>query len=573
MLKYYLKEVVVVAVFCFAIFTFFLVVHHEMSVKHHAAPKLSLSSFKNIKVNGGAAKPTNVKIIAAGKNWSASAISSSSSRDNNASILHDNTHNEAEERPGILVCNGKRRYSEIIYWKIVPGDNEYESPITPHHGEHHEKFLTFEYDQGGWNNVRMSLECMIQIAHAVGRTLVIPPQQHLYLLGEVHKDTEDKSAHDEMGFEDFFSMDMLRSHRGFHMVEMEDFIEKEACQGHLNGKLPPKNDSHIWGPKLWSYLDKAADENPEWTGKFLALPDRADRDFNLTDLSPYNDDVKKRMKTFGGERVPVFYEKKLQDAYHIHFPADHQHRLLQHFYAFTFFADKTMQSFYKRFMRDYMRYKDNIQCAGADLLEAVRADAKKLDPDHNGDFYALHIRRGDFQYKEVKLSAADILKNLHFPNGKPIIPPGSVVYLSTDDPDGLCTHCFAQRKPCESYEKGKRPVGCPEDTSWNAFRDFGWKLKFLQDYTKRGLLKDMNPNLYGMIESIVCTRAKAFAGTYHSTFTGYIHRLRGYHGLAESTYYHTNGITFMLQRKNSIGHGFSREYRSGWIDDDKGGLI
>jgi len=105
-----------------------------------------------------------------------------------------------------------------------------------------------------------------------------------------------------------------------------------------------------------------------------------------------------------------------------------------------------------------------------------------------------------------------------------------------------------------------------------------------------GHLKGVNPNQHGMVESIVCTRAKAFAGaplppilprdslclslssfffppsaptpagslphlpcpcpcvprtprsgTYYSTFTGYIHRLRGYHGLGESTYYHTTG--------------------------------
>ena len=33
----------------------------------------------------------------------------------------------------------------------------------------------------------MGLECMIVLAHAFGRTLVVPPQQHLYLLGQTHK--------------------------------------------------------------------------------------------------------------------------------------------------------------------------------------------------------------------------------------------------------------------------------------------------------------------------------------------------------------------------------------------------
>ena len=117
-----------------------------------------------------------------------------------------------EERKGLLTCNGSLTDSEVIYWKIVPGDNTYESPITPHHGDHHDKYLTFEYDAGGWNNVRMGMECLLVVAHATGRTLVIPPQQHLYLLGQTHKDKEDKEAHDEMGFEDFFGLDLLRSH-------------------------------------------------------------------------------------------------------------------------------------------------------------------------------------------------------------------------------------------------------------------------------------------------------------------------------------------------------------------------
>jgi len=67
--------------------------------------------------------------------------------------------------------------------------------------------------------------------------------------------------------------------------------------------------------------------------------------------------------------------------------------------AFVFLADPVMQSFYRRFIRDYMRYKDSIQCVGAALVAAVRADALALDPTHNGDFYALHIRRGDMAHK------------------------------------------------------------------------------------------------------------------------------------------------------------------------------
>ena len=49
----------------------------------------------------------------------------------------------------------------------------------------------------------------------------------------------------------------------------------------------------------------------------------------------------------------------------------------------------------------FFHISDTIQCTGATLVEAVRADARTLDRtgNPNGDYYALHIRRGDFQYK------------------------------------------------------------------------------------------------------------------------------------------------------------------------------
>ena len=138
--------------------------------------------------------------------------------------------------------------------------------------------------------------------------------------------------------------------------------------------------------------------------------------------------------------------------------------------AFAFFADTKLQSFYKRFIRDYMRYKDYIQCAGAELVAAIRNDSRLVNPEAGGEYYSLHVRRGDFQYKDVKISAGEIVNNLKFENGTPIIPPGSVVYLSTDDPDGECLNCFAQRQPCTNFKAGSKPLGCPEDVSINLLK-------------------------------------------------------------------------------------------------------
>ena len=70
------------------------------------------------------------------------------------------------EKRGTLICDGKSVDSEVIYWKDVSGDKDYESPITPHHDNHHDRYFTYEYDQGGWNNIRMAAETAMVFAHA-----------------------------------------------------------------------------------------------------------------------------------------------------------------------------------------------------------------------------------------------------------------------------------------------------------------------------------------------------------------------------------------------------------------------
>ena len=117
------------------------------------------------------------------------------------------THTRHNAKPGKLVCDGKSIQHEIIYWKDVPGDMQYESPITPHHANHDQKYLTFEYDAGGWNNVRMGVECVVVFAHATGRTLVAPPAQNLYLLGAPNPHSQKR----KLGFNDFFVTDRQHS--------------------------------------------------------------------------------------------------------------------------------------------------------------------------------------------------------------------------------------------------------------------------------------------------------------------------------------------------------------------------
>jgi hypothetical protein len=65
--------------------------------------------------------------------------------------------------------------------------------------------------------------------------------------------------------QDFFDIELLKSHRGFHTITMKEFLQIEACQGGLGslakgnkGMLPKNNNSELWGQDLWWYLNNVA---------------------------------------------------------------------------------------------------------------------------------------------------------------------------------------------------------------------------------------------------------------------------------------------------------------------------
>jgi len=61
----------------------------------------------------------------------------------------------------------------------------------------------------GWNNIRMSMETVVVLAHAMGRTLVLPPEAVMYLLS------------DGLDFHDFFHLDALsKKHAGIDFISM-----------------------------------------------------------------------------------------------------------------------------------------------------------------------------------------------------------------------------------------------------------------------------------------------------------------------------------------------------------------
>ena len=71
--------------------------------------------------------------------------------------------------------------SLVSYWNnpLSDADREFQSPFLNNPSSNdvinsETRYLSFEPDKGGWNNIRMEFEIMVVLAAATGRTLILP---------------------------------------------------------------------------------------------------------------------------------------------------------------------------------------------------------------------------------------------------------------------------------------------------------------------------------------------------------------------------------------------------------------
>jgi hypothetical protein len=286
----------------------------------------------------------------------------------------------------------------------------------------------------------MSIETIIAMAIAMGRTLVMPPKHGIYRLGGEQADDTKFTLYD------FYDMQQIEEYLGLDVISMEDFLLTEAMVGHLNDEstgevtFPPHNRTDWNGvdsAALKKYLRRAAFTPSNWmpgwclaafpSGKgpapineMKALMRNATNNFNkfpkwreydkkqpMPVDSPAN--VRLREMVSGGiggsyKRLCIYNETMQQSpVLHIMSNGKSGVRMMTHFYSFLFFPNWREDVWIKRFARDKLRYNDSIQCAAARIVSSLRERARQRDPigNPNGEYDSFHIRRGDFYCKHV----------------------------------------------------------------------------------------------------------------------------------------------------------------------------
>ena len=391
-----------------------------------------------------------------------------------------------------------------------------------------------------------------------------------------------------LSMEDFFHLDSLNKENvGVNIITMEEFLRREASRGHFTRyasdekMLPPHNETN-WNAgqgrplaELWNYLENIGYRAVDWNnGCVGAFPSDASGNHVLEDILdgimkhrdgrsfpdpldfqgrpvPLNSPPTERLREIlaGRDRL-CLYTKEMQDAPLIHFPSGNQDRLFMQFYSFAFFEDFRQSAWVLRLIRDHLRYKDVIMCAAARVIEAIRKQSLS-ETNPIGKYNFLHLRRagGEFQdqYKETALSSEEIMNSLSSIN------VNSTLFVGTDEDRNH--HIFNRLR--ETY-----------------------RVVFLEDF--QDLVAGLNPNFNGMIEQMIGARADTFFGTYYSTYSGYICRLRGYYNARDQKEGYTEGKlgkTYYITRQHENEYGiaksvqkpfFAREFPIAWRGINRG---
>ncbi|CAM9169748.1 unnamed protein product [Scytosiphon promiscuus] len=391
---------------------------------------------------------------------------------------------------------------DIAYWKEVPGDESWVSPYSALGPA--AKYVTFEPDCAGWNNVRMAFETVVVFAYVTGRTLVMPPiKQRLHGLPQ-------SQAGERVGFFAYYQMEAVQEL--VDVISMKDFLELESKN---LGKLPHAN--LLEKPAdLWNFFEGDVVRNVTWPAwevskKALVFPSYPGRPLPLQDQ-----DFVRRLQDFLNTRQAIAYDESAWGSKVIHFSGDchdsrgegsKNRRPLIHFYAFMMHADAVVDARIKRFARDRLRYRDRIFCKASQVVSLLMEEGKGEEGE--GSFSTCHVRRRDLinslTQEAVGMSAeAMVNATLGY------LREGELLYIATDEDKAEFFEPFRER----------------------------YEVRMLSDYYDSAGLRGVPANQLGMIEQVVISHGRTFTGTFYSSFSAHVFRHRLYLGKALDTNYH-----------------------------------
>lgn len=382
-----------------------------------------------------------------------------------------------------------RYWDESLLEKRLPA-------VKPH------RYVTFDIDQGGLNNIRLVFEYVVAVAAITGRTLVLPPHSPWYLINHGPMPVEQQGGVTHIS--DLYDIPSLK--KAIPVISTEEFI----ATAHRHLSIPNEfidsqrrfasGNSDVL--KAWDSWLLSNTQIPGWNpyNTVIAYPN-----IDKAQNGPHFDDA------YLDSRTPVEFTPKMNASPVLHFPSNEEFRSLGPIATMLACEDDHLPKLTRRLFKHHVRYRDDLIELAETIITRLRT---KIHNDYGIEQYnAIQIRRNDFQYKQTRIGVEAIAGNI-----KPLFDQPLPIYIASDE----------DRE--EVYAELAKHLNSPVILSW---RDV---LAVYQDPIPYAWI--------GPLEQLICVPARRFIGTDLSTFTSYIHRLRGYLPAHDTNvYYHSDAYT------------------------------
>ena len=349
------------------------------------------------------------------------------------------------------------------------------------------KYLSYQPPGGGWNNQRVAFENAVVLAKLLNRTLIVhplAPHQEILRLKRKRKLSAGYEIYNMLP-----EVNLLPLSQVIDLKELSRLIPvKEVTSSHVEFL---KKYRHLrWHQVCHNGLVGIwVDTIPEKTeGEKLKLLQRH-METNLPihrDLPLYRRICKTELKHYGNTSSRpvwgIWNELSNRTEHMLYFSEGSLY-----IRALLFFDKTTVLNTHAWIMR-YIRFAPDIRQRVAEVLEAM-----------GHPFNALHVRRTDHP-SSVHMKQQNWLQQL---NMRDAVNLTKTLYIATDE----------------------------EDKTWfKPFSEAGYNLFFAEDFSDQLRLGNVKPvvtqDMLGLCEQLICAHADHFVGSYYSTFTMYIKRLR-----------------------------------------------
>ena len=306
----------------------------------------------------------------------------------------------------------------LKYGSTSPVTSIIDRPLTTSDPSQRQRFLAFQTDLGGWNNILMQFEIMVVLAWITGRTLVLPPAKRFYLLGD-----------EPRLLEEFLDLASLRRH--IPVLTADEFAEAL------------KLDPDIATDKAYHEFMQSSGFMPHWHGldNILLFP---------SDAMKMRPDLQVRLAgPLQTHRQPVTISTEAEHCEILYFPMIPEYRMFGVAECFFLFGDYSLECRARTLLRDAIRYRADIINLAEAAINSSALGGKQ--------FSAIHVRRGDFQYDKTWIEAKQILEYT-----RALLPSGEPVYVATDETDPAFLSAF--RENFEVFTFNDLPAQIRADT-------------------------------------------------------------------------------------------------------------